>query len=95
MIETAHAAEEAHIVAAKSFLAKIESAVLFPLMALMMAVALLVFMWGLYEYVLGADDDSARAKGREHMVYGIIGLFILISAYSILKIAAGTFGLSA
>lgn len=89
-----YAADEAHVVAAKSVLAKIESAILFPLMTLMMAVAFLVFLWGAYEYVLHADDDGARETGRTHMLYGIIGLLVMISALAILKIAAGTFGVS-
>jgi len=90
----AFAAEGTHVTAAKSMLARIESAILFPLMTLMMAVALLVFLWGMYEYVLNADDESARSTGKQHMMYGIIGLLVMISALGILKIAAGTFGIA-
>ena len=90
----AFAADGAHVTAAKSMLAKIESAILFPLMTLMMAVALLVFLWGMYEYVLNADDEGARSTGKMHMMYGIIGLLVMISALGILKIAAGTFGIA-
>jgi hypothetical protein len=90
----AYAAEGAHVTAAKAMLAKIESAILFPLMTLMMAVALLVFLWGMYEYVLNADDESARSTGKTHMMYGIIGLLVMISALSILRIAAGTVGVT-
>lgn len=89
----AYAADGAHVTAAKSMLAKIESAILFPLMTLMMAVALLVFLWGMYEYVLHSDDEGARSTGKMHMTYGIIGLLVMISALGILKIAAGTFGI--
>ena len=91
----AYAQEGAHINAAKGVLAKIETVILFPLMSLMVAVALLVFLWGVYEYVAGADDESARTTGKTHMLYGIIGLVVMVSAYAILKIAAGTFGVSA
>ena len=84
----------AHIVEAKSILTRIENAFLFPLIELMMAVALLVFLWGVYEYVLHADDESARSTGRTHMLYGIIGLLVMVSALAILTIATGTFGVS-
>ena len=86
---------EAHVTAAKALLVKIEGAILFPLMSLMMAVALLVFLYGMYEYVAGADSDEAQTIGKTHMLYGIIGLLVMISAYAILKIVAGTFGISA
>lgn len=91
--EIAFAADKPHEVAAKTILAKIESAILFPLMTLMMAVALFVFLWGAYEYVLNADDEGERSKGKQHMLWGIVGLFIMVSALTIFKIAAGTFGL--
>lgn len=90
----AYAADGAHVVAAKQALAKLENAILFPLMYLMMALAFLYFMWGAYQYVLGAEDEEARSTGKMHMLYGIIGLFVMFSALAILKIAAATFGVT-
>lgn len=86
------ATEGAHIVKSKELLGKIESAILFPIMTLMMTVALFVFLYGMYEYVLHAENDEARSAGKQHMLYGIIGLVIMVSAYAILRIAASTFG---
>ncbi len=89
----AFAAEGAHVVAAYTLLEKIERVIIFPLITLMMAVALLVFLYGGYEFVSGAGDEGARSKGKAHMLYGIIGLLVMISAYAILAIATGTFGI--
>jgi len=91
----AYAADAAHVVAAKTMLSRIEAVILFPLMTLMMSVALLIFLFGIYEYVLNANNDEARAVGQKHMLYGIIGLLVMVSAYAILKIVAGTFGITA
>ncbi len=85
----------AHVTAAQAVVTKIENIILFPLMTLMMAVAFLVFLWGAYEFVAGADSSEAQTKGKSHMLYGIIGLLVMVSAYAILKIAAGTFGITA
>lgn len=63
-------------------------------MMLLTSAAALYFLWGAYQFVLGAEDSGSREEGRKHMLYGIIGLLIIISAYGILKIAAGTFGIS-
>ncbi len=90
----AFAADERHVTVAKAVRAKIEGAILFPLMTLLVSVALLVFLWGAFEYVSNADSDEAQTKGKSHMLFGIIGLLIIISAYGILKIAAGTFGVN-
>ncbi len=90
----AYAATASHVSAAQGMLAKIEDVILFPLMTLMIAVALFVFLWGLFEYVRDADNESARSTGKMHMMYGIIGLVVMVSALAILKIAAGTFGIT-
>ncbi len=90
----AYAANGAHITAAKTMLGKIESAILFPLMTLMMAVAFFIFLWGAYQFVLNAGDETKHTEGKAHMMYGIIGLFVMLSAMAILKIAAGTFGVT-
>lgn len=87
-----YAATDAQIVA-QDFLSRINDAILFPLITLMMAVALLVFLYGAFEYVKGAANESDREKGRRHLLYGIIGMLVMLSAVAILYIAAGTFGL--
>ncbi len=79
--------------AAQCLVDKLNGAILFPLIALMSAFAFLVFLYGCFEYVKNADSDSARETGQTHILYGIIGLLVMLSAFAILTIAAGTFGL--
>lgn len=87
-------AAASHVTAAQSVLARINDVILFPLMTLMVSVAVLVFLWGVFQYVYNSGDEKARGAGRMHMLYGVIGLFIMLSAFAILKVAAGTFGVS-
>jgi uncharacterized membrane protein YidH (DUF202 family) len=81
----------APVAAAQTMLGKIEDVILFPLMTLMIAVALLVFIWGMFQYVANANNETAREEGKRHMLYGVIGFVVMVSALAILKIAAGTF----
>jgi hypothetical protein len=83
-----------HEEAARSIVSRIESAILFPLISFMLALALLYFLWGAYEFVANADNDSARDTGKKHMMFGVIGMVVMVSALAILRIAAGTFGLT-
>ncbi len=82
------AAEEAG-----KFVSKVNDIILYPLIALLSGIAFLFFIWGCAVYILNADNDSAREEGKKHMMYGIIGLVVMLSAYTILAIATGTFGL--
>jgi Type IV secretion system pilin len=77
---------------AATFVDKVNHILLFPLIALMTAVALLYFIYGGFKYIYQADDPHAREEGQQGMMYGIIGMFIMLVAYTILSIAAGTIG---
>jgi uncharacterized membrane protein YidH (DUF202 family) len=81
-----------HIEAAQSIVSRIENAILFPILSFMLAVAFLYFMWGAYEFVANAESDSGRDTGKQHMLYGIIGMVVMVSALALLRIVAGTFG---
>lgn len=71
---------------------QIQNIILFPLISLLLGVALLLFLWGAFRFVSNADDEGERTTGKRHMLFGIIGMLIMVSALSILRIAAGTFG---
>ncbi|MBP6881174.1 MAG: hypothetical protein KBC35_00960 [Candidatus Pacebacteria bacterium] len=87
------AAPSAGATEAAKFVGKFNTIILFPTIALLSAVALLVFLWGVAEYFFNATSDQGREQGVKHITWGIIGLVIMLSAYAILKIAVCTFGL--
>ncbi len=79
---------------AAGFVAKLNDIILFPLITLLLAVALLVFIIGCTQYIMNADNSSAREQGVKNITYGIIGMVIMVSAWAILSLVAGTFGLT-
>ena len=83
-----------HTAAASGLVNKFNDIILYPLITLLLAIAFLVFVWGAFQYVLNADSDEARSTGRKHMLYGVIGMLVMLSAWSILIIATATFGIN-
>ena len=77
---------------AMSFVDKFNEVILNPVIVLLMAVALIVFLYGAFEFLKNADNEQGRDTGRKHMLWGLIGLVIMMSAWSIIHIAAATFG---
>jgi TRAP-type C4-dicarboxylate transport system permease small subunit len=73
-----------------TFLSSVAHNVVNPFLALLGAIALLVFIWGMFEFIRDSGSDTGREKGRQHMTYGVIGLFIMISAFGIINIIART-----
>ncbi|MBY0310379.1 hypothetical protein K2Q16_04535 [Patescibacteria group bacterium] len=79
---------------AVNFVAKVNDIILVPLIALLMGVAFLIFLYGCAQFIMNADNESAREEGRKHILWGVIGLVVMISAYAIIRIALATFGLT-
>lgn len=64
--------------------------ILTPLIYLMFALSALVFVWGAQGFVGAADDAEARAKGAQQMIWGIVGLIIMIAAVALVTIIGNT-----
>jgi len=65
-----------------------------PLIILMFSLALVGFLWGVKDYIVNADDQEARAKGTQHMLWGIVGMLIMISTFTIMRLILQSFGLN-
>ncbi len=68
----------------------IEQVILNPLIFLIASLALLVFLYGVFEYIKSAEDPEERKTGQSHMLWGIIGLAIMFSAYGIIYFVLNT-----
>lgn len=86
-------AQSPGVTVAASFVETFNEVILFPLITLLIAVALLTFVYGGFEFITNANNSSGRETGRKHMLFGIIGMLVMLSALAILSLAANTFGL--
>ena len=59
---------------------------------LMIVLAGVYLVWGVVSYII-ADEEEAKKKGRSKIVYGIIGLAIIISLWGLVNLVVNTFGL--
>lgn len=59
----------------------------------LVGLTLLVFMYGMMKYMFkGSGSDTARAEGRKLMLWGLIGLFVMVSVWGLVGILANTIG---
>lgn len=75
------------------FLNKINKFFLNPLIVLMFTVATLIFFIGIFQMILNTESEEGRDKGRKNIMYGLIGMFIMISVYGIVRLVMATFGI--
>ena len=58
-----------------------------PLIIVGFVAALLYFIWGVIEFLRNRDVNAASGQeGRDHMLWGIAGLVIMVSAFAIMKV---------
>ena len=88
LIQTAYAADVSPVVT--GYITNILTQIVNPIIALLVGIAVLVFLWGVFEFVRNAESSEERKKGGLHMLWGAIGLFIMSSAYGIMNLIIGT-----
>ncbi|XKT74181.1 MAG: hypothetical protein ACJKTH_02370 [Patescibacteria group bacterium UBA2163] len=62
-----------------------------PLIGLLMALAVVYFLWGAAQLVLNGGSEEGRKKGKDALLWGLIGLFIMVAVFGILRVVVGTF----
>lgn len=72
------------------FILRLADVIINPLIRLLFAVALVVFLWGIIEYIKGAGSSDSREQGTRHIIWGLVGLFIMVSVYGIITLFKNT-----
>ncbi|MBI3442275.1 MAG: hypothetical protein HY007_00675 [Candidatus Sungbacteria bacterium] len=71
---------------------KITSQILYPVIVLLFTLATIMFLWGVIQYVIGSQGDTGKLeKAKNVILYGIIGMFIMASAWPIVAILQNFF----
>ena len=67
--------------------------ILNPILFVVFSLGVLLFMWGLVEFIAQPDNTDAHTKGIQHMIWGTVGMFIMVSVHGIIAFIENTFGL--
>lgn len=81
------------MVVLNQFLGKVVVQIINPLILLLAAAAFVLFLWGVFEFIKGAGEESKREEGKRAILWGLIGLVVIFGAYGIINLALGTFSL--
>ena len=57
-----------------------------PAMLLVFTLGFLVFIWGLLQFMWHLKDGSGHDEGVKHMLWGTVGMFIMVSVNGILAL---------
>lgn len=59
----------------------------------LIAIGVVYFVWGVISFVV-ASDEEAKTTGRNHIIFGIIGLAVIIGMWGLVSLLRNTFGLT-
>jgi hypothetical protein len=65
------------------------SALLGQVLPVLVSMGVLYFIWGVVMYFI-ADDEEAKTKGKDRILYGVIGLAVIISLWGLVNLLADT-----
>ncbi|MFA5791498.1 MAG: pilin [Candidatus Paceibacterota bacterium] len=68
------------------------SEILGAILPVLIALGVVYFVWGVVQYVISSDEE-AKKTGRNRIIYGIIGLAVIIGMWGLVNILKNTFGL--
>ena len=76
-------------------IASIKTNILQPVIQLLFVLATVIFIWGVVQYVIAGGSQDKTQAARNVILWGIIGMTIMASAWSIVGILCKVFGSSA
>lgn len=75
-----------------SLMNSINRVIINPLITLLFAAAVVYFLYGLAQYLIATDNEEVRKTSKKRMLWGIFGMFIMISVFGILNLILNTMG---
>lgn len=75
----------------QSLITKIVELIIDPLILLIFAAGMVMFFWGLFQFMWGLEESGARETGKQHMLWGLIGMFIMVAVQGIIALTIDTF----
>lgn len=76
-----------------SFVSNVNKLIINPLIVLLFALAVVYFLYGVFQFISNQDNEEAKTKGKAHMVWGIIGIVIMMGVFTILNMIINTFNI--
>jgi succinate dehydrogenase/fumarate reductase cytochrome b subunit len=72
------------------FIGKVDTLIVNPLISFLFALAVIYFLYGVFEFFSNQINEEKKTAGKSHMLWGIIGITIMMGVWTILSIILST-----
>lgn len=52
---------------------------------LILAAAVVYFLWNVFKFVMAAGDEEKRKEGQSGIIYGVIGIAVMVSIWGLVN----------
>ncbi len=66
--------------------------ILEPIVPFLIGLAVVIFIYGVLLFMFN-DGGEKREEGKQYMIWGIVGIFVMVSVWGLVAILTGTFQL--
>ncbi len=73
------------------FIMNVNKMIINPIIIFLFALALLFFIYGIVEFISNQENEEKKTTGKMHMIWGIIGITIMMGVWTILNVVLNTF----
>lgn len=77
-----------------SFVLNINKMIINPIIILLFALAIVYFLYGIFEFISNQENEEKKTIGKSHMIWGIIGIVIMMGVFTILNMILSTFNMN-
>lgn len=61
---------------------------------LLVGIGVFILAWGIFVFIVNAGDPEERKKGSARILWGVIGVFLMLSVWGLINILVNTFYLN-
>lgn len=91
-VSAVSAQSAATIAASNDVFQRVVDLIFLPMYKLALAITALYFFYGIANFVYFMNDPEKKNLGKQHLLWGSIGMFIILSIGGIISILGGLFG---
>jgi uncharacterized membrane protein YidH (DUF202 family) len=75
-----------------TFLQNVNTQILNPLIGFLFALAVVYFLYGVFEFISNQENEESKTTGKSHMLWGVVGITIMMGVWTILNLILSTIG---
>lgn len=76
------------------FIKDVDNLIINPLISFLFALAVIFFLYGIFEFLLNQTNEEKKTTGKSHMLWGIVGITIMMGVWFIQGILLNTLGIN-